>query len=286
MPSAALRLRDLRAIYDLTHECRDLGDAPVTWWSHFAAGIGALVGSDFVAAGQVTNVGPERSTTLGVGEWGWEHGFHEEPWRRSIETFDQNPSYSAPFRRYFDELAVNDGVCLSRSDLLSDRDWYRTWSWQAINEPMGIDHYLWCIRRLPTGAGYGMIVPVRAINRRDFTAREKAIVREAHAVLAPLVGGPLARFNEPSPADLAPRVRHVLRCLLEGDSDKQVALRLGISKYTVNQYVKVIFNHFGVITRPELLARWIRRGWGARCVWAGNDAVRWPAKGPGLADPL
>ena len=50
----------------------------------------------------------------------------------------------------------------------------------------------------------------------------------AVATLVPLVGGPLARFTEPSPAGLPLRARQVLRCLLEGDSDKQVGLRLGL----------------------------------------------------------
>jgi DNA-binding CsgD family transcriptional regulator len=55
----------------------------------------------------------------------------------------------------------------------------------------------------------------------------------------------------------------VLKCLLEGDSDKQIAARLELSSHTVNEYVKRVYAHFGVTTRTELLARWVRRGWGA-----------------------
>ena len=64
-----------------------------------------------------------------------------------------------------------------------------------------------------------------------------------------MIGGPLARFAEPSPAALAPRARRVLKCLLEGDSDKQIAARLGLSVNTVNWYAKQIHGHFGVQTR-------------------------------------
>jgi DNA-binding CsgD family transcriptional regulator len=60
-------------------------------------------------------------------------------------------------------------------------------------------------------------------------------VCEAIAAIALLVGGPLARANDPSPADLAPRVRQVLRHLLEGDGDKQIAARLGLTRHTVNE---------------------------------------------------
>jgi len=97
------------------------------------------------------------------------------------------------------------------------------------------------------------------------------IIQEALAVIAPLLGGGLAKSNDPSPADLTPRIRQVLRCLLEGDGDKQIALRLGISKFTINQYVKILYRHFQVQSRPELLARWIRRGWGARFTWAPKE---------------
>jgi DNA-binding CsgD family transcriptional regulator len=73
---------------------------------------------------------------------------------------------------------------------------------------------------------------------------------------------------EPSPAALPPRVRQMLKCLLEGDGDKQAAVRLKLSRYTVNEYTKQIYRRFGVQGRAELLARWVKRGWGARCAWA------------------
>jgi DNA-binding CsgD family transcriptional regulator len=46
-----------------------------------------------------------------------------------------------------------------------------------------------------------------------------------------------------------------------------MAAVLRISAHTVNQYVKVIFSHFRVGSRPELLARWVRRGWSSRAAW-------------------
>jgi DNA-binding NarL/FixJ family response regulator len=112
------------------------------------------------------------------------------------------------------------------------------------------------------------VVVARALGEPDFSARHKAVVQEAMAQVTPLVGGPLARFNEPSPGNLPPRTRDILRCLLEGDSDKEIVARLGLTRNTVNQYVKTIFAHFGVRSRAELLARWVRRGWGGRFAWS------------------
>lgn len=269
--SAQLRSRDVRALYVLAGECRDLGDDPSTWWAHYGSRLAGLTGANFAGCGQVRYDSAGRAETLGIGEWGWDHGFDPEPWRESVAAFDANPQYSTLYRRYFRRWADDDGICLARSDLMTDTDWVRTWNFREVAEPMGVDHYLWCYHSLPADPKqHGVAVLARSIGRRDFSTREKAVVRAAHSLVAPLVGGPLARFAEPSPADLPPRVREVLRCLLEGDGDKQVAARLGISRFTVNVHTKAIFRHFGAQSRAELLARWVRRGWGGRCAWAGD----------------
>jgi DNA-binding CsgD family transcriptional regulator len=57
---------------------------------------------------------------------------------------------------------------------------------------------------------------------------------------------------------LPPRHRQTLERLLAGDSEKQIAARLGISPHTVHQYVKALHKRFGVSSRGELLAKWVR----------------------------
>jgi DNA-binding NarL/FixJ family response regulator len=58
--------------------------------------------------------------------------------------------------------------------------------------------------------------------------------------------------------DLSPRMRQTLDRLLAGDSEKQIAHRLGVSKNTVHVYVKALYRTFNVCSRGELLARFIR----------------------------
>jgi DNA-binding NarL/FixJ family response regulator len=58
---------------------------------------------------------------------------------------------------------------------------------------------------------------------------------------------------------LAPRVRQTLEVLLDGASNKEIAVRLDLSTHTVRQYVKVIFKAHGVTSRAELIARSSRR---------------------------
>src|SRR5687767_11294301 len=62
----------------------------------------------------------------------------------------------------------------------------------------------------------------------------------------------------PVPSELSPRLRQTLRHLLEGDGEKQIAAKLGVSRHTVHVYVKSLYRRFDVCSRSELLAHFIR----------------------------
>lgn len=66
-------------------------------------------------------------------------------------------------------------------------------------------------------------------------------------------------FQSPVPGrPLAPRVAQTLERVLKGDSEKQIAAKLGLSPHTVHDYMKTLYREFGVSTRAELLALWVR----------------------------
>jgi DNA-binding CsgD family transcriptional regulator len=62
----------------------------------------------------------------------------------------------------------------------------------------------------------------------------------------------------PSSAD-ARDERQTLDCLLEGDSEKEIAARLGLSPATVHEYVTALYRRFGVHSRGQLLAHVLKR---------------------------
>ena len=57
---------------------------------------------------------------------------------------------------------------------------------------------------------------------------------------------------------LSARLRQTLEGLLAGEAEKQIAYRLKLSPHTVHVYVKGLYRHFGVSSRGELLARFVR----------------------------
>jgi DNA-binding CsgD family transcriptional regulator len=267
--SIHVRVSDCRAILRLVGECRELGDDRDAWRHHFVEQLAGLVDADMGDCGESGGQGATGQRSLGVTHWGSGNCGDLAAFGELNAMIARDPALYELLFRYFERLAGDDGVCHSRREIILDREWYPSASYQVVHRTLGVDHVLWCFRSIGRGAvdEFSGAMLYRAIGRRDFSGRDRLVVREAHAAVAPLIGGALARFNEPSPSDLARRARQVLGCLLEGDGDKQIASRLRLSRFTVNQYTKLIFRHFGVNTRPELLARWIRRGWGSRFSW-------------------
>jgi DNA-binding CsgD family transcriptional regulator len=265
-----LRISDYRTIQHLIGECRELGDDVATWREHLVEQLVGLTGGEIGFSGELADFRSGRMQFVGANDWGWASESERSHYFATLAAVNEDVSLMATTISYRQRMIEEDGICLSRSELFNEREWKSSTEYNAIFRPIAIENTLWCIRSLPGARGDESIgvCLTRPRGRPDFGARDRMIVQETQAALAPLLGGPLARFAEPSPRDLAPRARQVLRCLLEGDSDKQIARRLRLSTYTVNQYTKTIYQHFRVHGRNELMARWIRRGWGGSFSWA------------------
>jgi DNA-binding CsgD family transcriptional regulator len=90
-----------------------------------------------------------------------------------------------------------------------------------------------------------------------FTLRDEAVVRILSTELFPEPASP-ARHSAAADGDalveLPRRQREVLSALLVGSSVKEIASDLGISPYTVNDYIKALYRRYQVSSRGELLA--------------------------------
>ena len=90
-----------------------------------------------------------------------------------------------------------------------------------------------------------------------FTARDEAILRVLSPELLEQMHPPEVErevATTPELVQLPPRQREVLASLLSGSSVKEIACELGISPYTVNDYIKAIYRRYNVCSRGELLA--------------------------------
>src|SRR5262249_49392182 len=106
--------------------------------------------------------------------------------------------------------------------------------------------------------GFNVINLDRPPGAARFTTRERRLVHLFHHELARLIGPVLSRRPDEFESHLPPRLRQVLDGLLEGDGEKQVAARLGLSRPTVQEYVKALYRRFDVSSRSELLVRLLK----------------------------
>jgi DNA-binding CsgD family transcriptional regulator len=140
--------------------------------------------------------------------------------------------------------------------LWDDTTWYRSATFNDHHRVSGIDHYIFSIARAPRRL-YNTIWVHRPVGDSAYTRREWWLVHTVHAELATLIDRALAAADAPSVADLTRRQRQTLDGLLDGDSEKQIAQRLGLSRATVHEYVTAIYRHFNAASRGELLARFV-----------------------------
>ncbi|HTU92488.1 MAG TPA: hypothetical protein VMF69_20570 [Gemmataceae bacterium] len=143
--SSLLRVVDVRAIYELVWECRELGDDPLGWRRHLLAALARLTGAAVTLEIEGVFLDPFRAT--GRIEWGWETSgidhavfldIQEELARRGGGFIPMVPAY-------FAACQAGLGPCLSRRDVLTDAPWYRSCYYQDYHVPSGVDHMMYCI---------------------------------------------------------------------------------------------------------------------------------------------
>ncbi len=202
--SRSLRVQDMRAIFLLVGECRELGDDAVIWRRHLVRRAAELVGAGVGDAAEwIPAKAPAgRHEMVGLVDWGWENGFDKRAYDELLAAFSvSGPGLNPMFGPYFAAIARDNGVCMSRADLVADKEWYRSRYYQDYHRATGANHILYGHRFSHDRANrYQELTLARHRGARDFNLRHRAVIRELQATLVPLVGGPLATLSDPRQA--------------------------------------------------------------------------------------
>ena len=257
--SMRIRATDELAIARLIGECRDLGaDAPA-WQARLVVGLRRLTGGLVAGVGAMPAGVPAAESAgkyaAGLIDGGWPSDAARERFRAWLTDPSAVASHPAIPRFLATPGTV---VARTRRELVPDDDWDRS---EFVNEELrsrGLDEGM--MARCPTAAGPTYLVTsMRARSDRPFDERAGRLVGRLLVELTPHLGRTMWLTTQPHLGGLSPRRRQVLDCLLEGDGEKQVARRLGLHQATVHDHVKAIYLHFGVSSRPELMAVFLRR---------------------------
>ena len=148
-------------------------------------------------------------------------------------------------------------VTRSREQLAPDREWYSSFEYQHVIRPAGTDDHMGSLLHASEPTAVQVLVTIRPAAERLFLPRRR-LFRVFHGELARHYGRELRRRSAGPFDAFPPRLRRTLRCLLEGDSEKQAAARLGLSRHTIHDYVLEIYRRVGVASRAELMAYCLR----------------------------
>jgi DNA-binding CsgD family transcriptional regulator len=258
--SDLLRVQDVRDAYRVIGECRDLGGDPALWQVRMFEGLCRLIGTPVVVGGEgLLDLAGGRVVPLSYLDSGLDaHGRHVY----TAYMRDAGPA-ADPFIRALVE--VPDGlVTRNRRQVVPDAAYHRSLVYNNYLRAGHVHHRLASMYRTAAGRALSMIHLQRPTGDRDFSPREQAVLTFFHGEIGPLIGRALVSAAEPGPESLSRRLRQTLACLVEGDSEKQIAGRLGLSPATVHQYVTALYRHFRVQSRGQLLAHVIKRGAGER----------------------
>jgi DNA-binding CsgD family transcriptional regulator len=220
-------------------------------------GLCALVGARQGAALHWDGFSPKGTLRLlefvPGGHWEWAAA------PRLWESLLQQPNWRGD--PILDAATRVDGAVVTRrrTELVSDPKWYASEAANVVAKRAGIDPHMVCWYRRARGAADEVrgVALHRAWGDSDFTEHDRQLFH--------LFNEELFRLDRdgkldppPDPAmGLTPRQREVLLCTLQGDSEKEAARRLGVSRFTLNDHVKAIYRRLGVSSRGELLARFI-----------------------------
>jgi DNA-binding CsgD family transcriptional regulator len=253
--SDLLRVQDVRDAYRLIGECRDLGNDPTLWHRRMLEGLCRLIGAQVGTGGGGRWFRPhhdiEPTLAIDVGLDSRGRALYMAYMR------DLGPG-GDPIFQALKHISDRLFVC-TRRHVVSDAIWYRSAAWNEYRRPIHIDNQLTSVCRISDRGAVSVIALLRPPGDREFSAREQRLLRFFHEELGLLIGRSLVSPTGPSDGGLSPRLRQTLTCLLEGETEKRVAARLGVSNATVHQYVTALYRHFAVNSRAQLLAYIMKR---------------------------
>jgi DNA-binding CsgD family transcriptional regulator len=245
---------DALACMRLLGECGELADEPQAWQKHLTEGAETLVGGVATAFKVIElQQGPPlmRDTMLS----GSDHEMH----RSFDDCLREGGHKDLPALDRLMSAVVTGGELAFRYSQLDG-------GLPAFHDSYFYNRYFRDLRIGDSAASFhaqssGRLVCVWMLRQRsdsNFSERQQDVLAFLSAALSQAVGSRLETRHTARPP-LSPRLRDTLAALLEGDSEKQVASRLGLRQTTVHGYVTELYRRYGVRSRGELLARFVKR---------------------------
>ena len=172
---------------------------------------------------------------------------------------DVSDNFVPGIPRLYESFLRQGWVTVPRSEMTDEATYRAAPYYLNFRKPLDCDDYIVSIRMVDVPRRPEGITIDRAYGDPAFGPREVAILKLLHDEIGPLIGVRLATEEHLCRDGLSNRLRQTLSLLLQGLSEKQVAGQLDLSIKTVHDYVGMLYKHFQVSSRGELMAYFIRR---------------------------
>lgn len=204
-------------------------------------------------SGEVNMETPGDSMVISFVDGGFRDDRERAEFFRIVMHPELTPTVNAPISH---ALASQRSFTGCRSQLIGDNQWRQlpvATHWQEL----GFDDFI--ISAMPVGSTqYSALGFHRRWGRERFTQSDVDLVESISESLGWMHHLVTSVEASQHVLSLSPRERQVVVLLIEGDSRKDVATKLGLSEHTVGDYVKEIYRKFSVNSRAELLAKFIQ----------------------------
>lgn len=240
--SHRLKLKDVRAIFHLIGELRQMGADPNVWRPHMVQRLRKLLDAQVVVSSEVhfRKLGRGGMRLVDVGWGGDEDG---NTWQIHTERDDERPeNYWLAARQPAGEEVEKANGGDPVIPVTPAKKVYAGTSFILSQYP------------LPHIGAVDQLGLHRSFGDPPFTGVQHKLVRLLHVELGRLWKGDVLRRAKDPTTDLPPRLAQTLAELMVGRSEKEIANKLQLSKHTIHNYVKALHQRLGVSSRGELLA--------------------------------
>jgi DNA-binding CsgD family transcriptional regulator len=238
--AAPLRLSDVRKVFRLVGEVRELGADPDQWRPHMVRALRELLGAQFVVSSEIHVRKSRREGTFRVIDIGWISDTDGNICKAQDDREQEN------FEDFWVAPATGATTTEGPEDLIPVKPLLKVHAGRSFILSQSALKHAGAVDQLGVHRAWG---------DEPFTRAHHRLVRLLHVELGRLWRrDALRRAKDPATA-LPPRLSQTLDELLQGKSEKEIALRLELSRHTIHNYVKALHQRFGVSSRGELLAR-------------------------------
>lgn len=246
----------MRRIFRLLGDVQELRFNPHSWRENLVSGLCTLINARQGMTIQFSHFTPEGIVGVDGLVFGGhpdmsEMGFWDQWGRKGVFREDPQIDFGSKYPKHM--------LTARREDIIPDKQWHSSPFYIECAAQSRVRGTITSFFRIPgTDDAFGLAMH-REKSDGNFSIKEKQMVEMTMQELYLLFQENRLPDLIPAATSLTFRQSQVLHYMIQGDSEKQIAARMQLSKHTVHDHIKAIYKYYDVQSRGELFACFIRR---------------------------